>query len=292
MSHRIGLTNLELAANSTWVIASTFFECHFCGHLSRGPGLDRHSVPCPNCGRAGWARMMWPSMASIRWLQIIADSYLRAYQRVGEENAEMAKRISEDLRRECDPKWVANAARIVRKLLRQSRGSKREYRRFLESLKRRLQLDTEGDAVRLYPVLASHRGTTSEHYTVVVSTAALFDKLMSDFIMRLLQSRGDTQADAKRKVSQMHRRDDLKKSFRSATGVSLEKAVSGFKARGLYESWQQTNKRRNDTLHRTPEAVDSVFAEKAFDAAKNSFGLFAYLHNRFCLAAMRPSSGG
>jgi hypothetical protein len=232
---------------------------------------------------------MFPSMACIRWLEIVADSYVRAYARSGEEEAALAERIRSDLGKAYEPSWIPVAARLVRRLLRKSRGSKAEYRLFLDSLKRRLSLDNDEQAARLYPILASHPGTTNEHCNVVVSTAALYDRLFSDFLIRLLESRGESCTDARQEVRRAGRRDDLKDLFRKATGVTLPKAVAEFGVRGLYEGWRDTTKRRNDFLHVTPEAINRQMAERAFNAAKNALGLFAHLHNRFCLTESDPA---
>lgn len=282
------LTNLELAANPTWVIASTFAECPFCGFLCRDLGLVRVSVPCPNCNRSGSARLLFPGIACIKWLEMIADSYVRAYARAGEKQAALAEQIRSDLRRRAEPSWVVAAARNVRKLLRKSRGSQAEYKRVLDALQRRLSLDSQEQARRVYPLILEYSETTNDHCNVVVSTAALFESLFSDFLVRLLVSRGRAYGEARKTVAKMRRRDDLKKLFKETTRTPLLKAVGEFGVSGLYEGWQDVATRRNRFLHITPGAISADMAEKAFNIAKNAFGLFAYLHNRFCVAASSP----
>jgi hypothetical protein len=234
---------------------------------------------------------MFPSTACIRWLEIVADSYVRAYARSGEEQATLAERIRSDLGKAYEPSWIPVAARLVRRLLRKSRGSKAEYRLFLSALKRRLSLDDEEEAARLYPLLADYPDTTNEHCNVVVSTAALYDKLFSEFLVRLLESRGEGHADASKEVAKKSRRDDLRALFQKFTGTALHKAVGQFGVRSLYGDWQDVTHRRNEYLHATPEAINRQMAEKAFNAAKNAFGLFSFLHNKYCLVPLPTGEG-
>lgn len=91
VARRTGLTHLELAENPTWVIASTFMECSFCGFLSREPGLDCPSVPCPKCSRSGSSRVPFPGLSCIRWLEMIGDAYVRANTRTAERQAELVR---------------------------------------------------------------------------------------------------------------------------------------------------------------------------------------------------------
>lgn len=284
MAGQKGLSNLELAGNPTWVIASTFCECPFCGFLSRDLGLVRVSTPCPKCSRSGSPRYVFPSVACIQWLELIADSYVRAYARTGEKQAELAEQIRSDLKKSFEPSWVAAAARSVRKLLRKSRGSQQEYRKVLDALQRRLSLENQDQAERVYPVLASYSDTTNDHCNVVVSTSALFERLFYDLLVRLLVSRGKDWAEARSTVAKMQRRVDRKRLFQEITKTSLEKAVREFGERGIYAGWQDIARRRNYYLHLTPGAISAAMAKRAFNLAKNAFGLFASLHNRFCAA--------
>lgn len=279
-----GLTNLVLAANPTWVIASTFQECPFCGFLSRGLGLVRVSVPCPNCNRSGSARLLFPGIACIKWLEMIADSYVRAYARTGEKQAALAEQIRSDLKRSVKPSWVVAAARNVRKLVHKSRGSQAEYKKVLEALQRRLSLDSQEQTSRIYTLILGYSDTTNEHCSVVVSTAALFERLFSQFLVRLLVSEGRDYRESRKMVGRIRRRDHLRRLFNQTVRIPLHKAVGEFGVRGLYEGWQYTAERRNGFLHVTPRAVSADMAERAFKLAKDAFGLFAFLHNRFCVA--------
>jgi len=283
MARQTSLSNLELAANPTWVIASTVEECPFCGFLSRDPELGKPSVPCPKCERSGSPRLIFPGHASIEWLEMIADSYVRAYARTSERKAAVADQIRSDLRRKIEPSWVVAAARNVRKLLRKSRGSQAEYKKVLEALQRRLSLESEEQARRAFPLVLEYSDTANEHCSVLVSTAALFEGLFNDFLVRLLVSRGMGNGEAKKKVAGIRRLNDREKLFERTAGATLRRAVGEFGVRGLYEKWHNMADRRNKFLHMTPGAISADMAEKAFNLAKNAFALFTFLHNKYCV---------
>jgi hypothetical protein len=215
---------------------------------------------------------------------MIADSYVRAYARIGEKQAALAEEIRSDLKKSVEPSWVAAAARSVRKLLRKSRGSQAEYRKVLDVLQKRLPLENQEQAGRLFPMLWSYSETTNEHCNVVVSTAALYEKLFSDFLVRLLVSQGTTWPEAKQTVAKKPRRVDRIRIFEGITGASLDKAVGAFGVRGLYAGWQDIARRRNYFLHVTPGAINAAMAERAFNLAKNALALFAFLQNKYCVA--------
>lgn len=290
MRKKQGLTNLELAANRTWIVASLFGECPFCSFVSQDTELVRLAAPCPRCGRSGSARSVFPSYSCIERLKAIADSYVRACARVSERQSALVDRISSDLKRTVEPLWVTEAALQVRKLLRGSRGARPEYERVYEALQRALSLQSQEQAARALPSVVKYSDAVTEHSYVVVSTAALFEGLLSDMLVRLLVVRGETESEARKRVRNTRRLCDLEKLFEETAGESLRQAVKPFGVRGSYECWRLIAERRNRFLHNSPGAVGIESAEKAFDLAKNAFGLFAFLHNRYCVTGC--ASGG
>jgi hypothetical protein len=283
MAKHTSLTNLELAGNPTWVIASTFSECPFCGFLSGDLELVRVSVPCPKCELSGSARLIFPDISCIRWLEMIGDSYVTAYARTSEKQAELAEQIRSDLKRSCDAEWVAAALKKVRKLRRKSPGSTEEYNRFLETLQKRLSLDTREEGQRIYPYLASFEEPSNEHCNLVVSTESLYRKLLSGLIIRLLVSGGMAYVEARKKARTEWRYAELVRLFEKQAHITLREAVMGFGVRGLYDRWRHISTLRNRYSHESPLSVNSEVAEKAFDLAKNAFGLFAFLQNTYCV---------
>jgi hypothetical protein len=283
MANRRGLSNLELAANPTWVIASTFEECSFCGFLSRDPELGRPSVPCPNCKRSGSPRLIFPGLACITWLEMVGDAYLRATAGADEKKGALVDIIRSDFRPDIDPSWVRIAARKVRRLLRKSPRTETDYHRVLDEIQRRLSLRTREQACRAFSLLANSSDTVNEHSNVVVLTGSLFERLFHDLLVQVLARRGMTNPEAHRTVDKRRRREDLLELFWIATGTRPQEAIGEFGVRGLYEGWQDIADRRNKFLHVSPGVVSAVMAERAFNLAKNAFGLFAFLHNKHCV---------
>jgi len=284
MAGRTGMTNLELAENRTWVIASTFMECPFCGFLSREPGLDSLSAPCPKCNRSGSSREEFPDIDCIRWLEMIGDAYVRANTRTGEKQAELVEIIRSDFKRDIEPSWVAAAAGDLRRFFRKSRRCEADYGRMLSTLQTRLSLDSREQAARVLSLLVSYSDTVTEHTNVVVLTGSLFERLFHNLLVQLLARRGMTDSEARKTVGKRRRREDSQELFWIATGTRLQKAVGEFGVPGIYEEWQSIADRRNKFLHITPRAISTEMAERAFNIAKSAFALFAFLQNKYCVA--------
>ena len=275
----MSLTNLELAANPTWISAEVFSECRFCGFLSQDLELDRPSVPCPRCKLSGLPRFLYPDIASIRRLEMIADAFVQAYARTGERQAALAEQIRSDLRRSCDPSWVATAIRKVRKLRCKHPASAQDYAKLLATLQRRLSLDTPEQTQRVYFRLATYEETSTEHSNLVVLTTALFEGLFSELLIRLLVSRGTDYGDARVEVRRTRTFEGRRKLFERETHTPLRQAVRRFGHRGFYERWEYVRELRNRFAHQTPFAIGADALERAFNLAKDSFALFAFLHN-------------
>jgi hypothetical protein len=153
------------------------------------------------------------------------------------------------------------------------------------NLKTLPSLGAEEPRIRLYPLGGTFSDITGDHCNVVVWTVAMYERLFSDLLVRMLVSRGNQWVEAGEVVSKKCRRADLrKKLFKETSGISLEKAVDEFGVPGLYQGWQEVATRRNNFLHITPGAISADLAERAFEIAKNGFGLFAYLQNKCCVA--------
>ena len=279
-----GLSNIELAGNSTWVVALTRSRCPFCSFVSSDIGLTALATPCPRCAQSGSAREMFPSGVCIRRLEIVAEAYVRAYAAASEKHGALAEDLRQILGRTPERSWLDSAVRRVRRLSRSSTNSGAEYEKFLHRLQQRLCVKDPNDSARIFYLLATYKDTSSEHYNVVTSTASLFEQLFREFLVELLVSKGEKYRDARRFVSDLRRWRQQEERFKSVTGAPLHKAIDGFGVTGLYQAWRDVAKRRNDYSHVSPWAVGAQTAESAFGAAKNAFGLFSYLHNAHCLA--------
>lgn len=291
MARRTGPTNLELAENQTWVIASTFMKCPFCRFLSQEPGLDRPSIPCPKCNRSGSTRSVFPGYACVEWLKMIGDAYVRAAARTGAEQDELAGAIRPNSKRHIEASEVAAAASVIRRFFRKPHRSETDYRTVLGALQRSLSLGSQEQAVRVFSLLASYSDTSIEHTIVVVLTASLFERLLHDLLVQLLVGRGMTDAEARKTVGKRRRREELQELFWLASGTRLQKAVGEFGVPDLYEQWQSIADRRNKFLHITSRAISAQMAEKAFNVAKGAFPLFAFLQNKYCVAEIPDASG-
>lgn len=278
------ISNVELAANSTWLIASTSLKCPFCGFVSPDFRLTALNMPCPRCNQSGSAREMFPSAISIRRLEIVAESYVKAYAAASEKKAELAQDVRQVLGRIPEASWMDSAIRQVQILARSSTRTDAKYERFVARLEKRLALQSRDETARIIYLLATYTETSSEHYNVVTSTASLYEQLFREFLAQLLVTRGDGHAHARKSVSKLRSWKKLKEQFENTAGIPFREAVVGFGEPHLYETWRRLAKHRNDFNHVNPWAISARTAEAAFNIAKNAFALFCFLHNAYCLA--------
>ena len=291
MARRTCLTNLELAENPTWVIASTFIKCPFCGFLSREPSLDRPSVPCPRCNRSGSARSVFPGYACVDWLKMIGDAYVRAAARSDAKRNELAEAIRPTSTRDIKASEVVAAAGAIRRFFRKPHRSETEYQNVLGVLQRDLSVGSQEQAVQVFSLLASYSNTSIDHTLVVILTASLFERLLHDLLVQQLVGRGMKDGEARKTVGKRRRREELQELFWLACGTPLQRAIGEFGVPNINEAWQSIADRRNKFLHITSRAISAEMAERAFNTAKVAFPLFAFLQNKYCVAKIPCASG-
>ena len=273
------ISNIDLTANLTWAISCTLSECPECSFVRS----DFDGPPCPNCGAREDVGNVFPRGTCVRRLEVVARHYVAASSDVKAAKAELLSQIR-GLGITCDHSWAEAEVRKLQAMYGTYLKSRKGYTEYLEELGKRTSLKKPG-LTRLFCILSNYKDTSPQHSDVVTSSASLFEELLREFLVQLLTARGESYAKARKDVPRpRHAREML---FNKLTGVSLGKAVSEYGVSNLYESWQQLAERRNEYLHGTAWAVSANAAERAFNAAKVAFGLFAFLHNRFCVVAGR-----
>jgi hypothetical protein len=284
---RDGLSNLELVANSTWIIALARLKCPSCGFVSSDIRLTALNTPCPRCGSCGKAREVFPGMLAVRWLEIVGECYVKAFAGAGKRQAALAEEARAILGRAPERSWLEGALRTLRRLARKHYVSPADSRERLRAFKKRLALRSQEESDRLWYLLATYRDTTNDHTGVVVATASLFEELLRELLTGVLVCKGEPYLKARDAVSMVRSRAQATALFKKLTGVSLSRAVREFPVPGLFDAWQEAARKRNDYVHITPSAVGAEASERAFNAAKNAFGLFSFLHNQYSLAPPR-----
>lgn len=180
------LTNQQISAKPTWVIASTFLECNHCGFLSRALSQDLSARSCSNCGARGEPRTLFPAVHCIKVLEMIAYFYHRASARGEERDRKLAKSLGEIIGRRCEPVYAVGAAQQAQKLLRGSDRSQAAYSNFVKLISRHLRIRSQKLAKKSFVELLNYRPVTEEHQIVVVLTAMLLEVMFDEFLKRLL----------------------------------------------------------------------------------------------------------
>jgi hypothetical protein len=220
---------------------------------------------------------MFPDLSSHRLLEMVTYFYAKACQRSDEIQNELLHTLSEQLGCSFDWNKVVQTVVAIHKFRReQGRLDTAEtFEQLLGKIQTSLGLKSTEDARTVFPSLFGYSDTTEEHQATVLLAAAMVEKLFKGFMSRVLA--------AKRNLKKFPRHKDLKQLFTELTGERLDAAITSIGFPEFYSKWQFIRDARNEFMHGSSFAIGANTAEEAFDVARESFGVFAELHNEFCL---------
>lgn len=275
------ITNRELAENRTWLSAVAYLECPFCHYLSHSAGLDNISAPCPNCAASGKRRIVFPGPSSHRLLEMVAYFYARASERLDGIQNELLRTLNEQLGCSFDWNTMVRAVVATHKYrLEHGRIDTAEtFEQLLGHIQISLDLKSTDDARAVFPSLFGYSDTTEEHQAIVLLVAAMVEKLFKELLSRILSTVPLSESTVKYIFKKSRGHADREQLFAALTGKSLKAAI----APEFYSKWQSVRDVRNEFMHGSSFAIGADAAEKAFDVAKESFAVFAELHNEFCI---------
>lgn len=274
------LTNRELADNSTFPIGMTFLGCQHCNYLSHDFD-DRVAVPCPNCGKPGYRRV-FPSLSGVELLKMISYFYSKACDIVEEKKAALIKTLSGATSESLAARAVVQVSRGIKTLYRKSKDTEETYDNILELIQKRLFISAD-QAKKVFQPLFRYSETVHEQKVVVILTCTLLEELLANQLVLVLSLRGMSRPAAWKQVKDLSGFKGLCQQFENSLGISISKAMSQYSKRNFHSNWCRIVKARNTFIHGNPYAINASTAETAFNLAKNSFSLFAYLQNHFCL---------
>jgi hypothetical protein len=279
-------TNRELAENRTWLSALAYVECPFCHFLSpSAAGLSETSAPCPNCAASGRPRIMFPDLSSRRLLEMVAYFYARACERLDGIQNELLRALSEQLG--CSFDWnsvVRTVIAIHNFRLEQGRVETAEtFEKLLGKIRISLGLKSTEDARAVFPSLFGYSDTTEEHQAIVLLVAAMSEKLFKELLSRMLTTVPLSENTVKYIFKKSRGHADREQLFAALTGKSLKSVITSSGSQEFYSKWQSIRDVRNEFMHGSSFAIGANAAEEAFGVARESFGVFAELHNEFCV---------
>ncbi len=119
---------------------------------------------------------------------------------------------------------------------------------------------------------------------MVLLSAAMLEKLFRELVLRMVVIRtGRDWTEARKRLRRLGRHNEGEEIFRDRSRMGLKEAIgkSGFP--GFYDCWEDIRELRNKFMHGMPLVIGVSHTEKAFEVAKAAFGIFAGLHNQFCV---------
>jgi hypothetical protein len=278
-------TNRALAENRTWLSAVAYVECPFCHFLSHNAELDKTSAPCPNCAASGKPRIIFPGLSSHRLLEMVAYFYARSCERLDDLKNELLRTLSEQLG--CSFEWNAVVQTVVAiHKFRREQGridTPETFEQLLGTIQTSLGLKTTEDARTVFPSLFGYSDTTEEHQAIVLLVAAMLEKLFKELLSRMLRMVPLSENTVKYVFKKSRGHADREQLFAALTGKRLETLITSTGSPEFYSKWQSIRDVRNEFMHGSSFAIGANAAEVAFDIAKESFRVFAELHNEFCI---------
>ena len=217
-----------------------------------------------------------------RLLEMVAYFYARACERLAGIQNELLRTLNEQVGRHFDWNSVARIVVAIHKFrgAQDMIDTEETFEQMLGTIQISLGLNSTEDARKVFPSLFGYTDTTEEHQVIVLLAAAMLEKLFKDLLSRMITA---IPLAAKHSLTKSQGHIDREQLFAERTGKSLETAIKSIGSPRFYSKWQSIRRARNEFMHGSPFAIGANAAEEAFEVAKDSFGIFAELHNNFCV---------
>lgn len=213
---------------------------------------------------------------------MISHFYASALERHDDRAEVLARHLSEQLGRDIEPISAVEMALSVHRSRTNSDGSKTEFEHLLEMIRDNVGLHSTNEARKTFTTLVQYSDTTEEHQITVLLAASLLEQMFRNLLIRLHLRSSMNWESGQKAIRDLASNGKREKEFAKLARVSLQEAISASNVSSFHADWQQIRELRNKFMHGTPYAIRASDADKAFELAKNTFAVFAYLHNTFC----------
>jgi len=281
------MTNRQIAENPSVPSDLTLGKCRTCGHLSGLRESHRRGARCSKCNRKG-VSSYFPGSLKVELLRMIFYFYKNTYAREDDLKENLVSDIHEEVSKTLDHEEAIKLANDSRKMFDEFGDEQDCLERIYNFLRNRLSLDASMEVRKLNSKLLYYSDSANhifeEHRGVVIITCILLETLLRDLLTNILVKNGIKVEEVKDICDDIRSFDKRKKEFKKLTGIPLKEAMNQCFDSNFYDNWVEVRKKRNDFLHKGEyRIITPATAEMAFNLAKNSFSVFANLHNRFCV---------
>jgi hypothetical protein len=227
---------------------------------------------------------VFPDGSAWKLLKMITYFYRAANDRADDSEDRLVKELGNLLGREFKRSVALNAAAQVRRIYGKRRNGHLDNDELVSAVREKLCLESTAEAQRAIVPLLGYSDTVEEHGAVVILTCTLLEKLLDELLVLMLQVReGDCQRQARESIDRLRGLDDRKEEFKRISKDSIKNAIGQSSIAWFWDKWCKVISTRNRFVHGAPYAIDASAAEDAFQLAKSSVSVFAFLQNLTCL---------
>jgi hypothetical protein len=132
--------------------------------------------------------------------------------------------------------------------------------------------------------LISFNELVEESTIVVLHTYTLLEVLLKELLAEIVQKVSKREYVEREEISSLFWNfPKREQAITMLTGGNLKASIKEEGFPNYYSNWKVISEKRNKFVHGIPWAFSASDVETAFNLAKDSFDVFAALHNRFCV---------
>lgn len=253
-----------------------YHRCPSCNFVSSDINLSCLSTPCPNCGKTGESRELFPDMSSIKIAKMINEYYEKREEIIRTTIIKEIQKYSKETR----TKKIQETLKAINDIFKRKdiEQASPEAKKVIKT-----ELGVDDKDIDNVLFISMTYGSTDEDKIITILSCVLFECILKEFLLSCLIFKNCPRKLAETFIfEQRYNTSDLISLFKTLIGKKFSRYVSsksGYK--GFYREWECIRDRRNLFMHGNAYSIDSVCGDKAFNFSSKVMPLFAMLNNDF-----------
>ncbi|MDO9464920.1 MAG: hypothetical protein Q7J67_06445 [bacterium] len=273
----MSLDNRELVSFDDLAITLCYCKCSKCGFL-QDDSITNTNTLCSHCGCKGTSPEMFPNLNAITLFEIVQGFCRKGYQ-ASNNNIENTLK---EIRNKTKIKINKHQLNDIHKEL-----SVNSYEKMLNIICREFTVSNK-QAKEIYTILLqTYPKRVDEYISAVILTCTLLENLLNEFLYEMLECRETSSEVIDIVLNEAGSIPAKFKIFKRLNGSKFSSVLNKIDAENFCGNWEELRKARNKLIHGNPYVIGERHANIAFQLAKDSFSVFAMLHNRSCLKAIK-----
>lgn len=271
-------------------------SCPHCNYVFEGHDASAgHKLTCPKCGRTEFPSL-YPDPTALRLLDIVGYFDVLASAHAAPLPDALVSAVHEEVARSFSSKQLIQLSQQLEQLWNRRARNHRapSIEELVQRTRKTLNLATDEEAQRVWPMVIGYSGTVNEHIAVTIIACtfleAMFDHLLERIGTSAVISDEDYDAVVKR-IEGLRSFEARTDCFKDLTNQSFKAAVDAIGRPSFYTSWDRVRTARNDFVHGNPYAIKAPIAVLAVQLAKDAVPLFARLQNACAVRTLQEVQG-